>query len=122
MIEVKPEVLRAFEMMWGLHPSPVLLIHKSREVLAVNQAATSLGVAAGIRCYSLYPSDKPCPGCLANKALNQCKGIRETAYAPSRKLFIDGFWIPVIGEPEVYVHYGNDITECVRPELLPPAE
>ncbi len=119
MIDVKPEVLRAFEMMWGLHPGPVMLIHKSREIVAVNQAAATLGLPVGILCHSLYPSDKPCPGCMANKALNQGQAVRKTAYAASQSCFMDGFWIPVVGEPELYVHFGNDISEFVRPELLP---
>jgi cold shock CspA family protein len=32
---------------------------------------------------------------------------------------MDGFWVPVAGEEDVYVHFGNDITDLVRPELLP---
>lgn len=121
MIDVKPEVLRAFELMWGLHPGPVMLIHKGREILAVNQAAAALGLPVGILCHSLYPSDKPCPHCLANKALKQAQAVRRTAYVPTQKRFVDGFWIPVVGEPELYVHFGNDITEYVRPDLLPSA-
>lgn len=123
MSDVKPEVLNAFQMMWGLHPGVVMLIHKDRRILAVNRNAEALGLPVGILCHSLYPSDTPCPGCMANKALNQGKAVRKTAYAPSQKCFMDGFWIPVVGEPELYVHFGNDITEYVRPELLPsPAE
>lgn len=117
MVDVKPEILRAFEMMWGLHPGPVMLIHKSREIVAVNQAAAAVGLPVGILCHSLYPSDKPCPHCLANKALKQAQAVRRTAYVPSQKRFMDGFWIPVVSEPELYVHFGNDITEYVRPEL-----
>lgn len=117
MVDVKPEILRAFEMMWGLHPGPVMLIHKSREIVAVNQAAAAVGLPVGILCHSLYPSDKPCPHCLANKALKQAQAVRRTAYVPSQKRFMDGFWIPVVSEPELYVHVGNDITEYVRPEL-----
>ena len=119
MIDVKPEVLKAFQMMWGLHPGAVMLIHKSREILAVNQAAEALGLPTGITCHSLYPSDTPCPGCMANKALNQGQAVRKTAYAQSQQCFMDGFWIPVLGEPDIYVHFGNNITEFVRPELLP---
>lgn len=118
MPEVKPEVLKAFQMMWGLYPGPVMLIHASREILAVNAAAAELGLPVGITCHSLYPSDKPCPGCLADKALRQGQGIRRAAYAPRQKQFMDGFWIPVAGEKDVYVHFGNDISEYARPELL----
>lgn len=117
MPQVEPEVLHAFEMMWGLYPGPVLLIHKSREIMAVNQAAATLGLPAGILCHSLYPSDTPCPGCMANKALKQGQGVRRPAWSERQGQFMDGFWIPVSGEPELYVHFGNDLTDLVRPEL-----
>lgn len=119
MSKVKSEVLEAFKMMWGLYPGPVMLIHASREILAVNEAAAGLGLPLGITCHSLYPSDKPCPGCLAGKALRQQQGVRRAAWAASQRKFMDGFWVPVAGEEAVFVHFGNDITDLVRPELLP---
>jgi hypothetical protein len=35
---------------------------------------------------------------------------------------LDGYWVPVTGEKDIYVHFGNDITEYVRPELLTAAK
>ena len=32
---------------------------------------------------------------------------------------MDGFWTPGAGEGDAYVHLGNDVTDSVRPELLP---
>ncbi|MFW5734966.1 MAG: hypothetical protein ACOCWR_07905 [Oceanidesulfovibrio sp.] len=63
MVEVRLDVLEAFFMMWDLYPEPVMLIHANRDVLAVNEAARNLGLSAGIKCHSLYPSEKPCPNC-----------------------------------------------------------
>jgi len=119
MPEVKMEILDAFRMMWGLYPEPVMLIHRSRKILAVNDAAAAFGLPTGITCHSLYPSDRPCPGCLADKALRHGKAARRGAYSSSQGKFLDGFWIPVAGDPDIYVHFGNDLTDLVRPELLP---
>ena len=33
--------------------------------------------------------------------------------------YLDGYWIPVKGVEEVYVHFGNDITEFVKPDCWP---
>lgn len=118
MTEVKQSVLDAFDTMWGLYPEPVMLIHASREILAVNQRATELGLGAGIKCHSLYPSDKPCPHCLANRMLKSGEAMRQGALREQTGQFLDGYWIPVKGEPKVYVHFGNDISEFVKPELL----
>ncbi len=122
MPEVRQEVLDAFRMMWGLYPEPVMLIHAGREIIAMNKRAESLGISLGIKCHTLYPSDKPCPGCLANKALRRGAAERKAAYSERQKRFMDGFWVPVDGEKDLYVHFGNDITELVRPELMPECE
>jgi hypothetical protein len=126
MDEVKQHVLDSFHMMWDMFPGPVMLIHASRTILAVNQVAAGLGISAGITCHSLSASDAPCKGCLAAKALRQGAGIRNTAWSQKSRKFMDAFWSPVAGEKDLYVHFGNDITEFVRSELVPaelvPAE
>ena len=119
MSSVAPEVVKAFQMMWGLYPAPVMLIHKSREILAANAAAKNLGLPVGIKCHSLYPSETPCPGCRANAALKKGEALRKVEYSKSMGKFLDGYWVPVDGVEDVYVHFGNDISEYVRPELLP---
>lgn len=122
MQKTSEAVLEAFGKMWGLYPAPVMLIHASREVLAVNACAEDLGITPGILCHSLYPSDKPCPGCLANKALKTGAAVRKTAKDKRSGRFLDGYWIPVPGEPDIYVHFGSDITEYVKPELMAAGE
>ena len=118
MVEIPNQVLDAFAKMWGLFPEPVFLIHVSREVLAVNECAKQLGVEPGIQCHSMYPSETPCPGCLANKALKGNVAVRRCAKSKQSGKFLDGYWIPVQGEKDIYVHYGADISEYVKPELL----
>lgn len=121
-MEVKPSLLEAFRLMWGNHPGPVLLIHKSRQILAVNDCARELGVPTGISCHTLYPSDTPCPGCLANLAVKKGEAVRQAAYSERTGQFLDGYWVPVQGEEDIYVHFGNDISEYVKPELLHPKD
>ena len=118
MNKVEKDVLDAFEKMWGLFPAPVMLIHATREIVAVNDAAEELNISKGMLCHSLYPSDKPCPGCLANKALKNGKAERRCGKDKRNGYFMDGYWIPVRGEKDLYVHFGVDITEYVKPELL----
>lgn len=118
MADARKDLLDAFDRMWGLFPAPVLLVHANREILAVNSNAAQLGIPTGIKCHSLYPSDTPCPGCLANKALKNREAIRKCAKDKRTGRFLDGYWIPVLGEKDIYVHYGSDITEYVRPELM----
>lgn len=122
MILAIQEIVNAFHTMWGLYPAPAMLVHSSREILAVNKIAERIGIPVGITCSSLNGCDKPCPGCLANKALRHGQGERKAVYSPKTGTFMDGYWVPVAGEKEIYVHFGNDITEYVRPELLTAAK
>ncbi|WP_419786995.1 hypothetical protein [Pseudodesulfovibrio sp.] len=118
MKQVDQSILDAFDSMWGLYPEPVLLIHLCRDILAVNQRAEELGMGPGIKCHSLYPSETPCPGCLAGKMLKTGKATRRGDLTKESGLYLDCFWIPVKGAEDVYVHFGNDITKYVKPELL----
>lgn len=118
MESVDKSVMEAFDTMWGLYPEPVMLIHACRDILAVNQRAKELGIPVGIKCHSLCPSEHVCPGCLANKMLKSGQATRIGSVRTQTGKFIDGYWIPVKGTKDVYVHFGNDITEFVKPELL----
>lgn len=118
MKPVDQSVLDAFDTMWGLYPEPVMLIHAHRDILAVNQKAQELGVPAGIKCHTLYPSERVCPGCLANKMLKSGVAERKGTLDAQTGRYIDGYWIPVKGVADVYVHFGNDITRFAKPELL----
>ena len=93
----------AFHMMWGNFPEGVVLIHKSREVIALNKAADKLGVLKqGIKCSSVGTPEMH-KGCLANKALAEEKATH--VFMPLADGYAVGFWVPLDGHPEYYLHF-----------------
>lgn len=111
---ISQEIVDSFQHMWGTFPEPVMLVHKNRTVLAVNDLGAALGVAPQIRCFSLN-ADKGitdhCHGCKANEALRTGRTI-------SRKETINGvevigYWVPVKGVADVYVHFGVGTAESI---------
>ena len=111
-----PKILDAFHMMWDAHPSPVMLTKANHTVLAVNPAAASAGIQPGIKCFSLCGPDKPCAACQAHVAMKTNACVRSQVHSAGR--FVDSFWTPVTGVKGVYIHYANDITDCVREDVL----
>ena len=107
-----------FKLMWELYPAPVLLVHHNRGIVAVNKAAENMGVPVGVKCYQLAGNDTICPKCKGNICLKKREGQRRTSYYSSQKAFADTYWVPVAGEEDLFVHFFNDISEHVRPELL----
>ncbi|MBN1665360.1 MAG: hypothetical protein JW943_17325 [Deltaproteobacteria bacterium] len=108
----------AFHMNWNIHPFPVLLIKKDRTILGVNTAGQKLGIPAGMKCFRLAKNEKICPFCQGNTALKENRGIQVGGYNPATKKFTETFWVPLDGIEDVYLHYGNDITQWVRENLL----
>ncbi len=100
---VDSKVIEAFDLMWGKFPEPVMLVHKTREILAVNEACRDAGGVVGRKC-SQNGTPEQHKGCLANQAL----AAQETKYSKSKKgdKEIIGFWQPVTGYPDIYVHFG----------------
>ena len=96
---VDKTVIDAFHMMWGGFPAPVRLIHKNRQVLAVNEIAQGMGMEVGVACFS-FGNPESHKFCDANKALSSDKGQRMTA--PGGKI---KFWTPVRNCPDVFVHF-----------------
>jgi hypothetical protein len=107
---VDSKIIEAFHLMWSKFPEPAMLIHKTREILAVNEACKNAEEIKGIideelvgkKCVSMM-SPEIHRGCLANKAL-------QTQQAMSMKkefggLEVSTYWIPVSGCPDVYVHF-----------------
>jgi len=101
MIETK--VIEAFHLMWGKFPEPVMLVHKSREILAVNEVCASAGGVVGNKC-SEKGSPEQHKGCLANQAL----ATQQARYSKNKsgEKEVIGYWIPVTGYPEIFVHFG----------------
>ncbi len=97
------DVIEAFHLMWGNFPESATLVHKSREVIAVNKACEKAGFCRpGMNCAKIG-SPEIHQGCLANKAL----AAREAAhvFTPSPEGDVIGFWLPLDGYPEHYVHF-----------------
>ncbi len=96
------EIVSAFHSMWDNFPEPVTITQKSREMVAVNKAAESLGLKAGIKCSSIgKPEDHK--GCLCNKAIDSGKSIGVSYEGPFGRTY--GFWVPIAGRPDWVLHF-----------------
>jgi len=96
---VDQKVIDAFHMMWGSFPAPVRLIHKKRNVLAVNEIAKSKGMEVGVPCFSIGNPESH-KSCKANEALSSDHGQRMNVEQGKIK-----FWSPVRDCPDVFVHF-----------------
>jgi len=111
---IEPRILEAFQTMWGPFPEPVMLIHKDRTVLAVNDLARTFGIPPGVKCHSLNPDHGPdgnCRKCQANAALRTGTTIRTEEHYGDTKVL--GYWMPLAEAPEVYVHFGIGTAEAM---------
>ena len=110
---VEQSILDSFHTMWGAFPEPVMLIHKSRTILAVNDIARAIGIAAGIKCFSLNPEtgDHYCDRCEANLAVETCKTVCSEISIDGKRII--GYWMPLKEAPDVYVHFGIGTVEAM---------
>ena len=96
-------VIDAFHLMWNGFPEPVMLTHKSFEVVAVNRACAARGFKPGFHCNKLGTPEQH-KGCMAQKCVRsgeaQCKAIQ----MPDNEAV--GFWLPVEGHPDFFLHFG----------------
>ena len=101
-------IIEAFHCMWGNFPEPVSLVHKSREVMAVNKACQKKGyLKPGMNCAKVGGPEAH-KGCLANKAL----ATKEAVYAAlkSENRDIIAYWLPLDDYPEFFIHFGVGVT------------
>ncbi len=97
------EVLNAFHLMWGNFPEGVSLVHKSKQVMAVNKAMEKMGVVRpGMNCAKVG-SPEVHKGCLANKALASGEAAFVPLPLPGRDAV--SFWIPLDGYPDFFLHF-----------------
>ena len=118
MTEQKSDYREAFRKMWGNYPTPVYLVNRARDLVAVNTAAEEMGAGKIEKCYHLNNSNRVCPNCQGNKCLKEQRAYVTNEFNEKCQQFISGYWIPVADEPDLFVHFGNDITPYVREELL----
>lgn len=108
-------VINAFQLMWGPFPEPVMLIHKSRTILAVNDYARHMGIPVGAKCYGLNPevgpADDHCGRCKANLALKTGETVCTEEEMGGRRVI--GYWMPLKEVDDVYVHFGIGTAEAM---------
>lgn len=117
-IEVSDDIRSNFHLFWDNFPAPVTLVYKDRTIIEANKAALEQGYPVGIKCVDLGEK-KHHSGCRANIALRDKVGVREVAYYDFLQKVIDGYWIPLAGAEDLYVHFGIDITEYAADRLFP---
>ena len=117
-IEVSDEIRRNFHLFWDNFPSPVMLVYKDRTIIEANKAGQAIGCPVGTRCVDIGEK-KHHAGCRANKALREQVGVREVAYSEQSGQVVDGYWIPLAGAEDLFVHFGIDITEFAAERLFP---
>jgi hypothetical protein len=120
-IEVSPEILKAFHLMWDMFPTPVFLLRKDRTIVDFNQKARDRGVRLGGKCYQLSGDDCIHKQCLGNSALEEGVGKRSVGYYAPSKRFVDSYWLPIGGQKDLFVHFAIDITKYANPELFTKA-
>ena len=72
---------------------------------------------------SLFKNSKPVHKyvglvCLLNFVLMGISGIQVGSYTEAQKQFTEFFWVPLDGVDGIYLHYGNNITQWVKEDLL----
>ncbi|TGU71414.1 hypothetical protein E4633_13870 [Geomonas terrae] len=120
-IEVSEEIISNFHLFWDNYPAPVMLVHKSRNIIAANKIGQEIGCPVGARCVDIGEK-KHHASCKANRALQERTGVRDVAYVEHLGQVVDGYWIPLAGVEDLYVHFGNDITEWAAERLLTKKE
>ena len=117
-IEISEEIRKNFHLFWDNYPSPVMLVHKDRTIIAANKMGQDIGCLVGTRCVDIGEK-KHHAGCRANKALREAAGVREVVYTEYTGQVVDGYWIPLAGRDDLYVHFNNDLTEYAAERLFP---
>ncbi len=102
-----PRLVEAFQLMWGNFPDPMMLVHRDRTILAVNDASAAQGMDVGKKCFSYNPDpngveNNACRQCQANKALKA--GTSIACDGNYGEQLIRGYWVPLKGSSEVFIH------------------
>lgn len=100
-------LISAFHLMWGNFPEPATLVHKSREVIAVNAACQAIGRVKGMNC-AKHGAPEAHRGCLANQALSSQQPAFKKANSGGKDVI--AYWLPIEGYPELFIHFGVGVT------------
>lgn len=104
------QLIKSFELMWGKFPEPVMLIHRSRTILSVNECCKMYGGVTGVKCNAVNPEKHI--GCKANEALDS----NETRRADTKigEIQVTSFWVPVSGVPDYFIHFGLGGLDAIK--------
>jgi hypothetical protein len=97
------EVIDAFRLMWDNFPEPVSLVHKSREVIAVNKEHDNY-MEPGVICARTGNRGSHA-GCLANEALKSGKAVVAPNHSSLEGKERLTYWIPLDGYSDYYIHF-----------------
>lgn len=103
IVELEAELAEAFQRMYGNFPESAMLLHKSKRIVALNDAARALGREPGNICAQLGPPEMHA-GCLAHKAVNEQRAMYKAVTTPQGRSLIV-YWLPVTGHADYYVHF-----------------
>ncbi|MDR1019678.1 MAG: hypothetical protein LBL73_02885 [Synergistaceae bacterium] len=95
------EVIDAFHLMWDNFPEPVSLVHRSREVVAVNKEHY---MEPGVICARTGDPGSHA-GCLANEALRSGKAVVVPNHSNAEDKERLTHWIPLDGCPDYFIHF-----------------
>ena len=107
------KLVEAFTLMWGTYPGPASLVHKSKMIIAVNEACRKGGRIPGMNCATWTSPDNH-RGCRANDALKEQQPQSKLVVRPDLAFRV--YWLPIPGYPEFYVHF---TTETISLENKP---
>jgi hypothetical protein len=104
------QLIKAFEMMWGNFPEPVMLIHRSSTIIAANECCKAFGGVPGAKCNAIQPEKHK--GCKANEALDK----NETCTASQKigETSMTSYWVPVSGVSDYFVHFGIGTLDAMK--------
>ncbi|SBV95078.1 conserved hypothetical protein [uncultured delta proteobacterium] len=102
---VDEKILEAFHLMYDHFPESVTLVHKTKQIVAVNAAGKAAGREPGMFCIKQgRPEDHAI--CRAAKAVakHRAQWVKASPSQDPDKSFV-AFWLPVDGHPDFYVHF-----------------
>ncbi|MDR2124435.1 MAG: hypothetical protein LBP38_05555 [Desulfovibrio sp.] len=108
-ISADAKLIEAFTLMWGTYPAPASLVHKSRIVIAVNEACRAGGREPGTNCAKWDAPDRH-RGCLADKALKEQKALHREVRGAGGIFRV--YWLPVHDYQDFYVHFTTETVPC----------
>ena len=104
-IELDSAVIESFHRMYGHFPEPVTLVHKTRQIVAVNEAGRKAGREPGMICIKQgRPEDHRI--CKAARAVTEHRAqwVKAPHSLDPGREFV-AFWLPIDGCPDFYIHF-----------------